>query len=308
MDLMKFEKILKMTQKQLKQYLHTELKKLGYNPINKKGFLYAEGSAPVLLIAHLDTVHTKTPNTFLYSKDKRFISSIEGIGGDDRCGIYIILEIAKNHKYHILFTEDEEIGGIGADLFTKGNIKPDVNYIIELDRKGSNDCVFYDDENLDFQRFINSFGFKTEFGSFSDISMIAPKLGISAVNLSCGYFNAHSLREYIDIKVMTENIKRVKKIISAKTSKFEYISRFCGWFDEDIPLQLMPVSDGYIKLVDGELMDGCDCFIDCYNTVYEYDYSDNICYLIEGQAFNQYGMPIRFDESKSVFLDVSNYF
>ena len=44
--------------------------------------------------------------------------------------------------------------------------------------------------------FIESTGyFKTAWGSVSDISTIAPALGVAAVNLSSGYFDEHTTRE-----------------------------------------------------------------------------------------------------------------
>jgi hypothetical protein len=162
---MKFETILKSTQNILKQQLGKELKQIGYKPLLNKGFLYAKGTIPVLLVAHLDTVHKHMPKTICYSQNNRILMSPNGIGGDDRCGVYMIMEIAKTHNCHILFTEDEEVGGIGATAFANSDIKPNVNYIIEFDRKGSNDAVFYNDSNDEFQKYINSFGFKTEFGS-----------------------------------------------------------------------------------------------------------------------------------------------
>ena len=51
------KKILRMTQKQLKSHLDSVLQESGYQTINRKGFLYAPGDVPVLLVAHLDTVH-----------------------------------------------------------------------------------------------------------------------------------------------------------------------------------------------------------------------------------------------------------
>lgn len=48
------KKILRMTQKQLKSYLESILQESGYRTINRKGFLYAPGAVPVLLVAHLD--------------------------------------------------------------------------------------------------------------------------------------------------------------------------------------------------------------------------------------------------------------
>ena len=60
--MIRFDDILRMRQKDLKHYLAGHLKKLGYETVKKKGFLYAEGTVPVLLVAHLDTVHNEPPH------------------------------------------------------------------------------------------------------------------------------------------------------------------------------------------------------------------------------------------------------
>lgn len=60
--MIRFDDILRMRQKELKHYLAGHLKKLGYETVKKKGFLYAEGTVPVLLVAHLDTVHNELPH------------------------------------------------------------------------------------------------------------------------------------------------------------------------------------------------------------------------------------------------------
>ena len=100
--------------------------------------------------------------------------------------------------------------------------------IIEIDRHGSNDAVFYNCANPDFEEYIASKGFKTAQGSFSDISLIAPELGIAAVNLSSGYYHAHSLHEFINRSDLDNTIQKVIKIVSdvAKPDfpKFEYIA------------------------------------------------------------------------------------
>ena len=52
-----FDDILRMRQKELRHYLVGHLKESGYDVVKRKGFLYAKGDVPVLLVAHLDTVH-----------------------------------------------------------------------------------------------------------------------------------------------------------------------------------------------------------------------------------------------------------
>lgn len=231
---MDFETIIKCKQATLKQNLMKELSKLGYKPVNKNGFLYAKGTIPAMLVAHMDTIHREPVQDICYSKDKNIIMSPQGIGGDDRCGIYAILEIIKEHKCHVLFTEDEEKGCIGARKFTKSGIKPKINYIIEIDRAGDNDAVYYDCDNKEFETFITNFGFKTSMGSFTDISDIAPYLKVAAVNLSSGYYNAHTQHEYIVMSELKHNIARIKSILKETSVKYKYVERIYESFNKYI--------------------------------------------------------------------------
>lgn len=220
-----FEEILRMRQKELKHYLSGYLKKAGYSVINKKGFLYAKGEVPVLLVAHLDTVHQEKPSIICRSEDGRYIMSPQGIGGDDRCGVYMILQILNEVRCHVLFCEDEETGGRGARAFAGSGIEVDVNYIVEMDRRGNNDAVFYDCDNPEFTEIVCSFGFTEASGSFSDISVVAPYLKTAAVNISAGYYNEHRLYEMIDSFAMQNNIGRIIQMAQAKTAKYPYVKR-----------------------------------------------------------------------------------
>ena len=221
-----FETVLRLRQPELKKVLREELLEMGYPPISRKGFLYAPGEIPVLLVAHLDTVHYEPPSIICYSKDGRYMMSPQGIGGDDRAGVYMILQILKQVNCHVLFCEDEESGGHGAKAFTKSGIKMDVNYIVELDRKGDNDAVYYGCDNWEFREFIHDFGFQEAVGSFSDISILAPHLKTAAVNLSTGYYNAHRNHELIDTQVMANNVERIIEMVMTPTDHYKYQSKF----------------------------------------------------------------------------------
>ena len=183
-----FEKICRMSQKDLKKFVAKKLKATHNKVIEGDGYVFAQGDFPVLLVAHLDTVHKSLPKEIFYDKQKDAVFSPQGIGGDDRCGVYMIFEVLKQFNCSVLFCEDEEIGGIGADKFTRTDIAQELefNYMIEFDRKGKNDAVFYDCDNGDFEEFITEKFYKTAWGSFSDISILAPFFGCAAVNLSCG--------------------------------------------------------------------------------------------------------------------------
>lgn len=223
----RLEKLCKMTQPELKKAVKNELSQYYDDVIESRGFVFAKGEIPICLVAHLDTVHDKIPEKIVYD-DKGNMSSPQGIGGDDRCGVYAILELIKKHKCSVLFCEDEECGGHGAKAFVKHPVSSDLdfNYMIELDRRGFNDAVFYSCDNPEFEEFITkSKDWRTSWGSFSDISIVAPELGCAAVNLSCGYYRAHTKEEYINLYDLASSIQRVCKLIEKTTEndKFEYI-------------------------------------------------------------------------------------
>lgn len=257
--MIKFSAICRMPQASLKKYVTEQLCQTHNKVIVEDGFVFAQGTFPVLLVAHLDTVHQQAPSKILYNPITDQVSSPQGIGGDDRCGVYMILEIIKKHHCSVLFCEDEEVGGIGAHKFVESALAQDLtfNYIIELDRKGKNDAVFYDCDNAEFERFITKDYYKTAWGTFSDISIIAPHLGCAAVNLSCGYYNAHTTQEYVVMSEMHTGIKAVCKILARTTEEdvYEYIESDRGWL----------FSKGF-SLIDEE-----EFYIEYLNEIGEYD-------------------------------------
>ena len=227
-------KLLKMTQDELKGFLYEYLKKIDMNPLFKDGFLYAEGDIPIMLVAHLDTVAEEPPTNLCYSKTLDLIYNRDGIlGGDDRCGVYAIMKLLEKYRPFILFTEDEEIGGYGAGDAVRQLDKPKVKYIIEFDRNGVNDCVFYDCGNKKFMKYVEKFGFITKQGTFSDISILGPEWDIATVNLSCGYFNEHTKKEIVFFNALENVIKKAEKMINQidKAPYFDYQDKMFKQFD-----------------------------------------------------------------------------
>lgn len=225
-----FAEICMLTQEELKIVLPTFLKNRGYEDvIVEDGYIYAKGDIPIVLTAHMDTVHKNPVETYteVISKDGlHAIYSPQGIGGDDRCGVYMILRIIEEHKCSVVFCEDEEKGCIGSRKFCNTDHINDLKnckYMIGLDRAHSKDAVFYDCDNKEFIDFIcENTGHKEAWGSYSDISHLAPAAGIAAVNLSCGYYHAHSESEYVVIEEMKETIDAVKYLIGVECGQFKY--------------------------------------------------------------------------------------
>ena len=232
-DFPEFVELCKLTQPQLKVTLVRELIKRGYEDvIEGDGYIYAKGTLPILLTAHMDTVHKETIVDFyeeITDDGEHIISSPQGIGGDDRCGCYMILEIVKEHKCSVIFCEDEEIGRVGAKKFVQTEFIEDLKqmkYLIELDRRGNDDAVFYQCDNEDFIKFIEeNTGYKKAYGSYSDISTLAPACKVAAVNLSCGYYNAHQLSEKVNVEEMINTIDVVKMLLRVDCEQFEYVER-----------------------------------------------------------------------------------
>ena len=185
------EDFLKPTQEELFNAICNEFKNAAL--VKKSGYILVPGEAPIMLLAHLDTVHYEPVRIICKSEDENIVMSPQGIGGDDRCGVYALMKIYEKVlvKPWLLFTCDEEIGGVGASAFVRDYSKnklPEeidtIKLLIELDRKGKNDAVYYDCDNSRFEAYITSKGFITAYGSISDIPIIAPALNIAAVNLS----------------------------------------------------------------------------------------------------------------------------
>lgn len=267
---------LPLSQSELKQVTCTELTSAGYQPVSADGYLYAEGDAPILLVAHLDTVYKdgikahdiktltlkqayekeKNEKTTAYYGTKpttgdiatnytklekagynTFLQCDGGIGGDDRCGVAIIMHIASKlkNKPYILFLEDEEIGCIGAGKFAhvwnRHLSKNDINFIVELDRGEFDNVVFYDCANEEFSQFIVDYtGYNLEYGTCSDISTIAPAIGVAACNITCGYYNEHKgSKEMICLEQVVQTAGVVQELVKCAEEfeePFEYIDAY----------------------------------------------------------------------------------
>lgn len=235
-ELKLFEQLASVPQRSLKKALHSFLKSKYSTVTNTKEYLYAEGDIPIALVAHLDTVFSKAATEIFYDRQKNVMWSPSGLGADDRAGVFAICQIIKSgYRPHVIFTTDEEKGGLGAFALA-GQQCPfaDLRYMIELDRRGEKDCVFYDCDNSEFTKYIEKFGFEENWGTFSDISYLGPDWGVAAVNLSIGYRDEHSTSEILNVSYMLNTIEKVKKMLSEEDiPQFEYVENLYkyAWLD-----------------------------------------------------------------------------
>jgi|LGOV01.1.fsa_nt_gb hypothetical protein len=158
------------------------------------------------------------------SKTKQITSNkVRPMGGDDKCGIAIALDIAKSTDIpmKILFTVQEEIGCVGSEYAMKAypTFFDDCAYGITIDRRGGNHiCVTTGSE-----RNANNY-FIAELAKWAVISGIMPAFerGLMSdnynlkylvpnfINVSGGYYDAHRDSEYIkydEVKLIRTWIK-----------------------------------------------------------------------------------------------------
>lgn len=252
-----YKNILGMTQPTLLRAMEVFLKKYYKQVIATNDFVLAFGDIPIALCAHLDTVFSKPPTEIFYDRQENVIWSPQGAGHDDRAGVFMIMQIIQNGlRPNVIFTTDEEIGCNGASILTgyKNPFK-DLKYIIQLDRRGVDDCVFYYGDNKDFIKYVESFGFREAKGSFTDIVVLCPEWEVCGVNLSVGYRNEHSVIETLFVSVYFNTMQKVINMLkNPPTQDFIYT--------EKLPASLLmplPATGGKCK---------CER---CGQTVYEPD-------------------------------------
>ena len=225
-----YKLIVQSRERDLVEYLGRQIPKVygEDNCVITDDYIFAKGTIPVILCAHMDTVFKVVPEMILYDEKQELIWSPQGIGGDDRNGIYTILKIiskrAKDKLPYVLFTTQEESGCIGARKATKPlkAHSEGINFAIQIDRQGSTDAVFYRCKNQEFIDYICSFGYKETPGSRTDICEFCPDWNIAGVNFSCGYMHNHTEKEIVNVKDMFQTIEMIEKILDDEGNKKKF--------------------------------------------------------------------------------------
>lgn len=238
--------ILKMTQSELHNYVTQELDNLGIRYIQKFGsyIMSQKIKGPLCFVAHMDTVGLRPP-TDIKMKDGRISLNKKDqkdglvLGGDDRCGVYLILKILKEYKNSsFIFTWNEEVGGVGVKTlindFDRDHFKK-VKLFIELDRKGNMEYVVYSNDSDKVNSWCESFGLRKSFGSYSDVYDITKAYKIPHINVGCGYYHAHTRNEYIVYEHVEKTFSVIIKMINNPIKRRYYVkNRYINLYDISI--------------------------------------------------------------------------
>lgn len=231
-----FENLVGLSQKEMHRLLSKYVRTRYTQFIVRKDYIVGIGDIPIALVAHMDTVYKTPVQNLYYDQKKGTMWSPEGLGADDRAGIFAIIKILESGlRPSVIFTTDEEVGGLGASALSEKKCPiPDLKYLIQLDRRGTNDCVFYDCYNPEFTKYVESFGFSEQYGSFSDISFLCPEWEKCGVNLSVGYTDEHSVTETLYVPALFDTIEKVMKmLVVTDIPDFKYAelpSSYSRWF------------------------------------------------------------------------------
>ena len=217
---------LKLNEKQLFSKVRRELENYYDNvKVGPHGtYIYAEGNIPIVLVAHLDVVF-KTQRQYMeifYDQEEKVMWSPDGLGTDDRAGVLMIVWLLRCTEFRpcILFTTSEETDMRGAYYASIMNIKP--NFVIELDRQGRGESVYYQCDNKEFEAYINSFGFNTAPGTYTDICLLCPSWGCAGVNLSVGYYDEHSYSEHWRVDDFLDTYVKLCNIFLDNQEKYKF--------------------------------------------------------------------------------------
>ena len=159
-DILMYQNLLQANEAGLHKVMHKFLKGKYNTIIHTKEYTIAVGDIPIALVAHMDTVFKFPPTTDMlyFDQEKHVMWSPNGCGHDDRAGIFAIIQIINmGLRPSVILTTGEEQGGIGAMAIVEDYpacpIK-DLKFMIELDRQGEDDCVFYQCANENFFKYI----------------------------------------------------------------------------------------------------------------------------------------------------------
>jgi di/tripeptidase len=245
-----------------------------------KGMLDSTDEYFPCVVSHMDTVH-RSHRTLIENKVRLTIKEDNlgwltahhpetdkqtGIGGDDKCGVYVCLELFKNFdKLKGAFFVEEEIGMLGSKE-SDDKFFENVGYAIQFDAPSSNwiseVCsgvkLFDEDFKNEIKGVLNESGYnKFSIDPFTDVNQLAKKYDFNCLNLGCGYYRQHSDSEYVVISEVEDSLKAgiqlinklgVTKYVHKKTAEKPIISEtykfgLSSQFDEFDDTQFMDEFD-----------------------------------------------------------------
>ena len=232
------------------------------------------------LVSHIDQVshcnHSKDFKAietrdiiFGYSpKNRRF----ENLGADDKNGVFICLECLKKHDaIKVVFFREEEVGCRGSSEAMM-SFFDDIRFVIQPDRKGNSDLI----TNISYselcsEKFLEEvepekWGYREENGLMTDVLTLKENgLGVSCINVSCGYYNPHTDEEVTVKKDLMKSLSFIEHIIEDCTDVYPHILDYGYWGRYDNELE-----DEIYEMLNSDPTLTPKGLYDMYSTTYPY--------------------------------------
>lgn len=160
------------------------------------------------ICAHMDQVQHQHSKDFTVLKVGDIIMAYspkskaqQGLGADDKNGLWIALELLRCRRVlKCAFFVGEEIGCVGSNFCALDFFK-NVRFCIQPDRRNGGDLItdisgrICSDDFLDAIGY-KDFGYKPTNGLSTDVGTLVHRgVGVSCVNISCGYYHPHTDQE-----------------------------------------------------------------------------------------------------------------
>ena len=207
------------------------------------------------IVAHLDQVQREHSKDFKAIETEDIIFGYspknrkrEGLGADDKNGIWIALKCLEKYEcIKVAFFVSEEIGCVGsrgADL----SFFEDTRFVIEPDRRGFENLItdisYTSLCSNDFLRDIGfeRFGYKEESGMMTDVLELKERgLGVSCINLSCGYYEPHTHEEFTVKKDLLNCLGLVEHIIENCQSVYPHENLDSEYYGMDAETEIWEI-------------------------------------------------------------------
>jgi hypothetical protein len=194
------------------------------------------------------------PNTFGHSYGDDKFTSLKGyttdgkptgIGGDDKCGVFIALELLRSlPKVKIGLFVSEETGCHGSSKCDI-NFLNDVGYAVQFDAPGNNLITeicsgtrLYEEGgefiNKTLPLFNEMMGVNADPQShpYTDVSQIKRKGDFSCINFSCGYYNMHTENEFVVVDDVNRAVEfSIELVNRLENKKYVYDYEKPNWDD-----------------------------------------------------------------------------
>jgi putative aminopeptidase FrvX len=281
---------------------------------DKAGNLYltrGESESYPCICAHMDQVQHLHPKDFecvenddvIFGYSKKVRKQC-GLGADDKNGLFIALEcLASYDVMKCAFFVGEEIGCVGSrnadmEFFT------DCRFCIQADRRGNGDMVTEIYQQMCSDEFIadadpEKYGYSLTSGAMTDVAELSENgIGVSCINLSCGYYSPHTDNEFSSKSDIQKCYDFVCHIIEdcRKVYKFVGVDKDYGfgWWPR-IPKGVNGCNSDYFKSV----------VRDDINNIVSWDPDATFDEVLDELSYNGLLQYISVEEAHDIYEEIS---